>query len=75
MKIWKIKKSEVLDILKSNGIFYCHKYKYSHDKARKMMKQFVKEGIASYLKNKHSSNDLIYIKLLDKKSIAEVQPE
>ena len=39
------------------------------------MKQFVKEGIASYLKNKHPSNDLIYIKLLDKKSIAEVQPE
>lgn len=75
MKIWKVKKSEVLEILMSKGIFYAYRYKYSHDKARKIMKQFVKEGIASYLKNKYPSNDLIYIKLLDKKSIAEVQPE
>ena len=75
MKIWKVKKSEVLEVLMSKGIFYVHRYKYSHDKARKIMKQFVKEGIASYLKNKYPSDDLIYIKLLDKKSIAEVQPE
>lgn len=75
MKIWKVKKSKVLEFLMSKGIFYAHRYKYSHDKARKIMKQFVKEEIASYLKNKHPSDDLIYIKLLDKKSIAEVQPE
>ena len=75
MKIWKVKKSEVLEVLMSKGIFYAHRYKYSHDNARKIMKQFVKEGIASYLKNKHPSNNLVYIKLLDKKSIAEVQPE
>lgn len=73
MKIWKIKKSELLNILKSNGMFYCHKYKYSHDKARKIMKQFVKDGIASYMKSPHK--DMVYIKLLKQDSMTRVQPE
>lgn len=73
MKIWKIKKSELLNILKSNGMFYYHKYKYSHDKARKIMKQFVKDGIASYMKS--SNKDMVYIKLLKQDSMTRVQSE
>ena len=73
MKIWKIKKFELLNILKSNGIFYCHKYKYSHDKARGIMKQFVKEGIASYMKS--SDKDMVYIKLSKQDRMTRVQSE
>lgn len=46
MKIWKIKKEQVKEILKRKGYFFCHKYKYSHDKARTIMRKLCKEGLA-----------------------------
>lgn len=46
MKIWKIKKVQIKEILEEKGYFFCHKYKYSHDKARTIMRKLCKEGLA-----------------------------
>lgn len=46
MKIWKIKKVQIKEILERKGYFFCHKYKYSHDKARVIMRKLCKEGLA-----------------------------
>ena len=46
MKIWKITEKQVKEMLESKGHFFCHKYKYSHDKARVIMRKLCKEGLA-----------------------------
>lgn len=46
MKIWKITEKQVKEMLESKGHFFCHKYKYSHDKARAIMHKLRKEGLA-----------------------------
>ena len=74
MKIWKIKKVEVKEILERKGYFFCHKYKYSHDKARTIMRQLCKEGLAKRCPSPPGHMDTVCIELV-KKSIAEVQPK
>lgn len=74
MKIWKVKKSEVLEILMSKGIFYAHRYKYSHDNARTIMRQLCKEGLAKKCPSPPGHMNTVCIELI-KNSIAEVQPE
>lgn len=46
MKIWKIKEVQIKKILETKGYFFCHKHKYSHDKARAIMRKLCKEGLA-----------------------------
>lgn len=46
MKIWKITKAQVKEVLERKGYFFCHKYKYSHDKARTIMRKLCEEGLA-----------------------------
>lgn len=46
MKIWKITEKQVKEMLESKGHFFCHKYKYSHDKARAIMRKLCNKGLA-----------------------------
>lgn len=48
MAIHNITKEKVEEVLKKQGFFTTHRYKYSCQKARSHMKQLVKEGIAVY---------------------------
>ena len=72
MKIWKIKKAEVKEILERKGYFFCHKYKHSHDKARAIMRQLCKEGLVKRCSSPYGHMDTVCIELI-KNSIAEVQ--
>ena len=46
MKIWKINREQIEEVLERKGYFFCHKYKYSHDKARAIMRKLCKEDFA-----------------------------
>lgn len=46
MKIWKVKRTDIEEILERKGYFFCHKYKDSHDKARTIMRKLCKDGLA-----------------------------
>lgn len=64
MKIWKIKKEQVKEILKRKGYFFCYKYKYSHDKARTIMRKLCKEGLAERCSSPVGQVDTICIKVI-----------
>ena len=64
MKIWKIKKEQVKEILKRKWYFFCHKYKYSHDKARTIMRKLCKEGLAERCPSPVGQVDTICIKAI-----------
>lgn len=46
MKIWKVTRQEIKEVLERRGYFFCHKYKDSHDKARTIMRKLCKKGLA-----------------------------
>lgn len=64
MKIWKIKKVQIKEILENKGYFFCHKYKYSHDKARTIMRKLCKEGLAERCPSPVGQVDTICIRII-----------
>lgn len=63
MKIWKINREQIEEILERKGYFFCHKYKYSHDKARAIMRKLCKEGLAEKCSSPVGQVDSVYIRL------------
>lgn len=63
MKIWKINKAQVKKVLEIKGYFFCHKYKYSHDKARTIMRKLCKEGLAERCSSPVGQMDTVCIRL------------
>lgn len=64
MKIWKVKRAQIEEILERKGYFFCHKYKYSHDKARTIMRKLCKEGSAERCPSPAGHVDTICIKAI-----------
>ena len=63
MKIWKINKEQIKEALERKGYFFCHKYKYSHDKARAIMRKLCKEGFAERCSGPVGQVDTVCIRL------------
>ena len=63
MKIWKIKEVQIKEILETKGYFFCHKYRYSHDKARVIMRKLCKEGLAERCSSPVGQVDSVCIRL------------
>ena len=64
MKIWKVKREQIEEILERKGYFFCHKYKYSHDKARTIMRKLCKEGLAKRCSSPAGHVDTVCIKAI-----------
>lgn len=63
MKIWKINKEQIKKILETKGYFFCHKHKYSHDKARAIMRKLCKEDLAERCSSPVGQMDTVCIRL------------
>lgn len=63
MKIWKIKEVQIKEILETKGYFFCHKYRYSYDKARTIMRKLCKEGLAERCSSPAGQVNTVCIKL------------
>ena len=63
MKIWKITKEQIKEVLERKGYFFCHKYKHSHDKARAIMRKLCKEGLAEKCSSPVGQVDSVCIRL------------
>lgn len=63
MKIWKVKREQIEEVLERKGYFFCHKYKYSHDKARAIMRKLCKEGLAKRCPSPAGYTDTICIEV------------
>lgn len=64
MKIWKVKREQIEEILERKGYFFCHKYKDSHDKARTIMRKLCKEGLAKRCPSPAGYADTICIEVV-----------
>lgn len=64
MKIWKVKREQIEEILERKGYFFCHKYKDSHDKARTIMRKLCKEGLAERCPSPAGYMDTVCIKVI-----------
>mgnify|MGYP000843723455 FL=1 len=64
MKIWKIKKVQIKEVLETKGYFFCNKYKHSHDKARTIMRKLCKEGLAEKCPSPAGQVDTVCIRAI-----------
>lgn len=64
MKIWKVTRQEIKEVLERRGCFFCHKYKDLHDKARTIMRKLCKEGLAKRCPSPVGHVDTVCIKAI-----------